>query len=306
MNTRHEQPLLQRHEGGVGPYRFGRRLRVGEGLGRVYEARNEETGNPAYVVTPTGASVDMAPEVALEYRVTTSVSPAYIACELVSAPPDAPPAAVVAELLDTSEDVMDVLRAAERTRYRLGHLLTGRAPVPPRGPPAPPAAEPGPVVAVQPPPAPTPLPAHTARGLRLVTALSLAAAGVLLALHVTPPPPAPEPAPLVEYTPAVVGDVVMTDMVAGASTPAPRTIERRLSMPDKPLEGQAVPPCTSPSREVNGGCWLLLGDAPPCPKNSVEHKSRCYAPVQGRKVEPASLREIQRGMAPAGPAQRQP
>ncbi|NOJ91984.1 hypothetical protein HMI51_03355 [Corallococcus coralloides] len=54
-------------------------------------------------------------------------------------------------------------------------------------------------------------------------------------------------------TRATVGDVVMTDMIAGASTPRAQTIERRLSMPDGPLEGQARPPCQSPSREVNGG-----------------------------------------------------
>ncbi|RKH93590.1 hypothetical protein [Corallococcus sp. AB038B] len=90
--------------------------------------------------------------------------------------------------------------------------------------------------------------------------------------------------------PATVGDVVMANMIAGASTLRAQTIERRLSMPDGPLEGQAKPPCQSPSREINGGCWLELKDSPPCPKNSVEHKGGCYAPVQGAKKQPASIR----------------
>ena len=269
---------MEQHQGGVGPYRFGRRLRVGEGLGRVYESRHEETGNPGYTVTPTGATVDLVPEVALQYLVTTSVQPAHISFELLSVPQGADASAVEAELLDTCEDVRDTLREIARTKRGLAHLLTGRAPVAPREPPAPP------------PPAPEPLPSRPGRALRLVTALSLATAGVLLAVQVsTPKPPPPAPAPLVEYVPATVDDVVMTDMIAGASTPRPQTIERRLSMPSEPLEGQARPPCQSPAREVNGGCWLELKDSPPCPKNTVEHKGGCYAPVQGAKNRPASF-----------------
>ncbi|MBZ4373219.1 hypothetical protein [Corallococcus sp. AS-1-6] len=161
-----------------------------------------------------------------------------------------------------------------RPQRKLARLLSGRAPVAPR-----------------PQPELAPAPAGSGRGLRLLKAVALAADGVLLAVQVSAPkPPEPTPAPLVEYVPATVGDVVMTDMIADASAPQAQTIERRLSMPSEPLEGQARPPCQSPAREVNRGCWLLLGDEPPCPKNPVEHKDRCYAPVQGAKNWPASIR----------------
>ncbi|MBN9687114.1 MULTISPECIES: hypothetical protein [unclassified Corallococcus] len=297
MNSRREQPLMEQHQGGVGPYRFGRRLRVGEGLGRVYEARNEETGNPAYVVTPTGARVDLAPDVALQYLVTTSAQPAFIACELVSVPPGADASAVEAELLDVSEDVMDTLREAKRSKRGLVHLLMGRVPVDPRKLPAPP------------PPAPVPLPSRSGRGLRVLTALSVAAAGVLVALHAStpPPPPAPIPAadPVVEYVPATLADGVMANTLAGGSSSQPLRVERRIVVPNRPLDGQKVPPCSKPEREVNGGCWLELSDTAPCPPKTAEHKGRCYVAVPAPPGQ--SLWELpSRGMAPAGPAHQQP
>ncbi|RKG99195.1 hypothetical protein D7X32_27085 [Corallococcus carmarthensis] len=287
---RREQPLVKQHKGGVGPYRFGRRLRMGEGLGRVYEARNEETGNPAYVVTPTGARVDLAPQVAIQYLVTTSVRPAFIACELLSVPPDASPSAVEAELLDASEDVMDVLHEVKWTKRGLAHLLTGRVPVLPREPLVPEA------------PIPVSHWAYAVRGMRIVTALSVAAAGVLLALHASPPPEPPRtPEPQVEYVPATLADGVMTNALAGGSSSQPLKVERRLVVPDKPLDGQKVPPCAKPEREVNGGCWLYLGDKPPCPPKTAEFKGGCYVAV------PAPPGQALWGMPPPGfsaPTQR--
>ncbi|MFP2897832.1 hypothetical protein [Corallococcus sp. 4LFB] len=266
MNKREEQPLMEQHQGGVGPYRFGRRLRVGEGLGRVYEARNEETGNPAYVVTPTGARVDLAPDVALQYLVTTSARPAFVACELVSVPSGADPFTVEAELLDTSEDVMDVLKAAGATKQRLAHLLTGRMPVPRRAPPA------------------QALVRSPGRALRLLTAASLAAAGVLLAIHASTPARGPELVEEMALPQMTPEQAVFTDLASGAGNRLPD----RYRVPDEPMDGQARAPCRSPSVEVNGGCWLRLKDDAPCPKNSAEYRGGCYVPVSATKKDNVS------------------
>ncbi|MBZ4371492.1 hypothetical protein [Corallococcus sp. AS-1-6] len=270
MNTRHEQPLMEQHQGGVGPYRFGRRLRVGEGLGRVYEARNEETGNPAYVVTPTGARVDLAPDVALQYLVTTSVRPAFIACELVSVPSGADASAVEAEMLDTSEDVMDMLMAAGATKQRLVHLLTGRAPVPRRAPPSPVSA---------------PRAIRPARALRLVTALSLAAAGVLLAVQVSAPTPEPEPFDEMALPELPREQAVFT---AGFASGAGNRLPERYRVPDAPFKGQKEAPCSGQEVAINGGCWLKLDAQVPCPKQAGEWKGGCYIPVSGSKPDNVS------------------
>ncbi|NBD11838.1 hypothetical protein [Corallococcus silvisoli] len=302
MNTRREQPLMERHEGGVGPYRFGRRLRVGEGLGRVYEARNEETGNPAYVVTPTGARFDLAPDVALQYLVTTSVRPSFIACELLSVETGASPGTVEDELADTSEDVMDIFQSALRAPQRMAHLLTGRVPVAPRQPPK---AVPEPIAAPSVLPAALPV-ARPRPWLRMVAAGAVAATAVVLAVHSGAPPEPPPSEPTVVYVPATVDDGVMTNTLSGGSSSRPLTVERRLSVPDRPLDGQKVPPCSKPEREVNGGCWIQLKDDAPCPPKTAEYKGGCYMAVPAPPGQ--SLWELPpRGMAPASPSiHRQP
>ncbi|MET0403231.1 MAG: hypothetical protein ABW123_12545, partial [Cystobacter sp.] len=51
-------------------------------------------------------------------------------------------------------------------------------------------------------------------------------------------------------------------------------------MPDKPLRGQAVPPCKRNRSvvEINGGCWVTLDQKPPCDPDTAEYQGRCYMP----------------------------
>ncbi|RKH93591.1 hypothetical protein [Corallococcus sp. AB038B] len=121
------------------------------------------------------ARTDLAPQVDLELRVRTFSSPALIALEMESCP--AAPASDVEEVADVTEDIADAVQAALGTPRKLAHLLSGRAPVAPR-------------LQLE----PTPAPARGGRSLRLLAAVSLAAAGVLLAVQVSapkPPPPSP-------------------------------------------------------------------------------------------------------------------
>lgn len=166
MNTRGKTPRMEQHKGGVGPYRFGRRLRIGEGLGRLYEARHKETGAPSLILVPTGARTDLAPQVDLELRVHTSATPAFIVLEMESCPAGSA-SDVEAELSDVTEDLADVVQAALTTTQKLSHLMSGRVPVPPR-----------------PNPEFVPVAQMPRRGLRVLTALSLAATGILLAVQV--------------------------------------------------------------------------------------------------------------------------
>jgi hypothetical protein len=53
-------------------------------------------------------------------------------------------------------------------------------------------------------------------------------------------------------------------------------------VPTEPLPGQRLSPCKKPEREINGGCWILVGDeAPPCTPRTYEWKNRCYWPSFG-------------------------
>jgi len=49
-------------------------------------------------------------------------------------------------------------------------------------------------------------------------------------------------------------------------------------IPDKPAPGQKKPPCGESQRAINGACWHLLDDKPPC-EAAFEHDGRCFLPV---------------------------
>jgi len=54
------------------------------------------------------------------------------------------------------------------------------------------------------------------------------------------------------------------------------------AVPPEPLPGQRLPPCKGPLFEINGGCWILVGNAtPPCPDPTYEWRKRCFMPFIG-------------------------
>ncbi len=70
----------------LGPYHVTLRHRgIGGGVGRLYEARNEETGNAALVLMP-GPKGDLRPTNDWQVRATSSVTPPYLAFEVEKAP----------------------------------------------------------------------------------------------------------------------------------------------------------------------------------------------------------------------------
>lgn len=51
-------------------------------------------------------------------------------------------------------------------------------------------------------------------------------------------------------------------------------------LPSKPFQGQNVAPCDFSIGEIdlNGMCWRLLANPPPCGRNAMEHEGKCYLP----------------------------
>jgi serine/threonine protein kinase len=63
------------------------------------------------------------------------------------------------------------------------------------------------------------------------------------------------------------------------------------AVPSSPMPGQQHPPCRGPQFEINGGCWILVGNAsPPCPETTYEWRKRCYMAV-GAPLRPSTTGE---------------
>ncbi|MCY1082733.1 protein kinase [Archangium lansingense] len=72
----------------LGPYHVTLRHRgIGGGVGRLYEARNDENGNPALVLMP-GPKGELRPKHDWQVRATSSVSPPYLSLEVEKSPGD--------------------------------------------------------------------------------------------------------------------------------------------------------------------------------------------------------------------------
>jgi hypothetical protein len=95
------------------------------------------------------------------------------------------------------------------------------------------------------------------------------------------PPRAPQSTGSPDAGPVGMGDQAMAS-VAPVESPSisGRGIGRQ--MPDGPVSGQKLSPCTDQGEiEINGGCWWVVEGAakPPCGGTKYEYKGRCYAPV---------------------------
>ena len=80
-----------RSDGPPEPYHVIKRYRaIGGGLGRLYEARNNETGNPALLLMP-GPKGDLRAEEDWQVRATAHVTPPCLALEVERAPANGQP-----------------------------------------------------------------------------------------------------------------------------------------------------------------------------------------------------------------------
>jgi hypothetical protein len=242
----------------LGPYRITRRHRgIGGGLGRLYEARNEETGNAALVLTPAPDG-DLRPEEDWQVRASSSVAPPYLALEVERAPVDgqAPELTWMLDLWATA-----LVRVDERPDAQ-SHL-TGGSVKPQRHP------------SIQP----------RWRGARLGLAALLVLGVALWPLSTAQWRGEQPDSPL-------TGDTVRDNPLFFGSNELQATQPLAFPLPSKPFEGQRKPPC-DPERaevEINGGCWMELARRAPCPKGAAEYQGKCYGAV---KAEPPLPRSIQ-------------
>lgn len=237
--------------GPLGPYHVTMRYRgIGGGLGRLYEARNNETGNAALLLMP-GPGGDLRALGDWQVRATANVTPPYLALELERAP--------------ESGQAKELTWMFDRWAAALGHIdalphaqahLTGGMTEPrkhPRG--------------------------HFRwRGGGLAAALLLALAVLLW------------PRPTVRNPPAEHALMEMeTPSFADATSESGASI-MGFPMPDKPLDGQKKAPCTERSqKELRGGCWLELAERPPCPRGTAEYEGKCYIAVKAAPPVPTSI-----------------
>jgi hypothetical protein len=240
--------------GALGPYRVTLRYRaIGGGLGRLYEARNTETGNPALVLVP-GPKGDLRAEENWQVRATANVTPPYLALEVEHAPVNGQPRQLTWML---ERWAVALMRIDTRPETR-AHLTGG--PKAPRPRPAGRLGSPG-----------------GALGLAALLALA-----VVLWPRATMRPP--------EVHSQEVHPMPEKPSFTGLSD-GPVTGIEGFPMPNKPFEGQKKPPC-NPKRaevEIHGGCWMELAIRPPCSEGAAEYQGKCYAAVGIAPRPPTSM-----------------
>ncbi|MCY1073827.1 hypothetical protein [Archangium lansingense] len=243
---------IPRSEVPPAPYHVLKRYRgIGGGVGRLYEVRNDKTGNAALVLMP-GPKGELRPQEDWEVRLTSHVAPPYLALEVERAPVDGQPQQL-AWMLDRWATAL--VRIEERPEAQ-AHLAAG---------------------AQKPPPPPE-------TGHRsFVGTVAMAA---LLALGVTPGPSStPEPiSPTAPPALAVDKQMppvqLLTDAVQAIALP----------MPQGPFKGQNRPPCKSKHEVViRGGCWVEIASRPPCGDDAFEHEGKCYMPGYSAPRPPQAL-----------------
>jgi hypothetical protein len=116
----------------------------------------------------------------------------------------------------------------------------------------------------------------------------LMAAGGALMPHASPAPlltasasqhlPAAQ-APAPETDTSGLGEFTLPEPMSPAE-PEPGQQLVSAAVPAQPLPDQRLPPCKGPQIEINGGCWILIGnETPPCSEITYEWKKRCYWPA---------------------------
>jgi hypothetical protein len=227
-------------------------------LGRIYEAHNVFTDNPALVLIPSERA-PMEPQEEWRVRLRSQAEPPYVALEVEKAPRSGRLSQLrgMLELLGTAvERLGDGEEArAHLTCVPMGPLeflkyQTGRA-----------------------------WQWMRARRWRtvVVCGLVLLSLRLFIHFHVTERD---------RYIPYVGNEA----LVHGAAVSrAPALINKAETgpgviaypLPDRPFIDQAKAPCkpNEDEVEINGGCWVELARRPPCREKQAEYKDKCYLPV---------------------------
>ncbi|WNG49177.1 hypothetical protein F0U60_37475 [Archangium minus] len=258
----------------LGQYRLGPRYRSTGELGRVYRARHVETGRPALVVQRTDRQADDAPLADWQVRVTSSVSPAFLALEVERAPEGGDPLDVAGELVFMLEDAAQAADTTVNRPETMQHLLS--------------AARPTPRISQSP-------RAERAFWRRPAFAAAAAALAAAALLHLSGSS-RPGPAGLDAGDELALADdagwggseaatgLVLTNMADSE----PIILTRAL--PKKPFTNQKRPPCDKQLEvELRGGCWVPHKTPAPCPDRLYEFEGSCYLPAAKPETSPAAV-----------------
>ncbi|MBM7117650.1 hypothetical protein [Archangium primigenium] len=249
----------------LGPYKLEQRYRNTGDLGRVYRARNTLTGAPALVVKPTERSAEDDPLADWELHLFSSVSPAYLALEVKSAPEAANAEAAGEELEYMLDDLLEAVIHTRKRPETLRHLRSPRR-----------------------------VPRRPVSHLHRVFGAALAAAftGLILFAGNSGPPLTPVAERELALARHDAGWDGSGDLTGGALTGLvdfePFALTR--PMPTKPFKVQKKPPCkTTIEEEHANGCWVRLHVNAPCPDEAYERDGRCYLPAIPAAPPPASI-----------------
>ncbi|QRK06068.1 hypothetical protein JQX13_38990 [Archangium violaceum] len=258
----------------LGQYRLGPRYRGTGELGRVYRAHHVETGRPALVVQRTERQADDAPLADWQVRVTSSVSPAFLALEVERAPEGGDPLDVAGELVFMLEDAAQAADTTINRPETMPHLLSAPRPTPRTSH------------------APRAEPTSWRRPAFAAAATALAAAALL---HLSGSPLL-GPAGLDAGDELALADeagwggseaatgLVLTNMADSE----PIILARAL--PKKPFANQKRPPCDRDvEAEIFGGCWVATDKVTPCPDKLYEFEGKCYLPAAKPESRPAAM-----------------
>lgn len=261
----------------LGPYRLKAKYRDTEDTGRIYRAYNVVTGAPALVLQRSARQVVDQPLADWQVCVTSSVSPSFVALEVMNVPTTGDRVDVPEELVFMLEDAADIAHAVLDKPETLPHL---------RAAPRPPLARPAPEQRVSKIRNFETRPSSSWRRPSLAAGLAAAAAAVLLHLGGSGSGTELRHDAGAELAHAdvdagwpwddasIATGLVLTD----SADDLPIVLAR--AMPKKPFEQQKRPPCNrNIETELFNGCWVATDKPTPCPDELYEFEGKCYLPA---------------------------